>query len=89
MFVILFDMSLKQEDDEDMIPMDFSVMLHRDYLTKVRITEYNLKGDKFKEFSIDVMTDDADILREYVSISIEVFSVVIRRIKRIIIIMEN
>ncbi len=55
-----------------MLPIDFFYMLHRDFLAMVCITEYNLKGDKFKEFSLDVMTDDVDTLSRYTSLTIGV-----------------
>ncbi len=48
-----------------MIPVDFYDMLYKDYLLKVRVTEYNMRGDKFKEFSVDFMTNDDDVLSKY------------------------
>lgn len=43
-------------------------MVHRHYLCKVRVAyEYNIvKG--YKDFTVDMITDDEDIIRQYCNV---------------------
>lgn len=45
--------------------MDFMAMIQKDYLCKVRVAnEYNVVKN-YKDFSVDTLTDDENIIRQY------------------------
>ena len=53
------------EDDTFIFPEDFQSLVAKDFLCKVRIAkDYNL-ANGYKDFGIDTMTDDSNIIQQY------------------------
>lgn len=59
-------------DDPKAFPMDFQDLLDRQFLCKVRVTyDYNIIKN-YKDFSVDKLTDDEDIIRQYLNVIVNV-----------------
>ena len=63
---------IEEGDDPLMFPMHFASMLEKDYLVRFKVArEYNIERG-YKDYNVEFITDDEDLLAKYKEISLGV-----------------